>query len=222
MPTITVQKIIDKVKSKCNMERSNFVTTTEYIDWINDARRELYSLMVDGEVDESFNLADATLTITDGEASLPDDFLALRKVFRNGSDGVLYDFVPISLAEWREGDSYFTTVYDSGYYTLFNNKILFRPKNIAPEVKIWYNPTPPEITAAGDVIDLLFNEDLWIVYYVCIEVARKEETATGAYEKALERAERAVFNALKPRQIGTGKKVSRVRGRRSRYNTWRH
>ncbi len=203
------------------MERSQFVTDDELLYYVNDARKILFDKLVAGEADETFNLTEATVTIdqSNGEGTLPSDFFIMRKAYEITDSDVARELRAISIAEYTESVegaySFYGAVpfwYTSGAcYVLFNNTIKLVPYNGIDEIKIWYNAKPTELTSTSDSIDLLYNEDSWIITWCCIQVARKEETATGAYEKELSYLEKSIIAAFKPRQRSIPRQVARVR-----------
>lgn len=219
MSSVLVSDLITRVRYKTNMERSQFVTDAELLFYINDSRKILFDKLVAGEADETYNLTEATVTIdqTTGEGSLPEDFFIMRKVYEISGNTVAREIRSISIAEYTEGvEGVYQGVtpfwHASGAsFVLFNNKIKIVPYSSIEEIKIWYNAKPAELTATSDTINLLYNEDSWIIAWCCIQVARKEESATGAFEKELAYLEKSIIGALKPRQRSIPRQVARVR-----------
>jgi hypothetical protein len=196
MKTTTPRKIINVARIKTDTVYSDHTSDDEAIILLNEAYKDLYNLMAG--LNESLFIQDSELSLTDGEAQLPGDCQKLISVYHKSGD---YEYVLQNRSIQDRG----TWPIDGnvlGTYSLRNNTIRFNPKSIQTPIRLSYLPGCAEITNIDQEIDLMANEDTYLIATLCRDLALREESAPEKWEQAMAIAIGNIRAFLSPRDSG--------------------
>lgn len=199
------------------MVNSEFITDSEFNNYINDSWKKLYDLIT--EAVEDYHLISTAFTISSGNTyTLPSDFYKLRGVddLSSGKPTTVRKFNFNERNIYADVDlSYSTTEYSDVFYRVIASTLYILPEDRATRnYKLWYYPKATTMSVDGDTIDVINGWDDFITVDVAIKALTKEESdttaLTGEKREIIERITR-----LKTRDEGLPEKVSRVRNRRN-------
>jgi len=174
--SLTASDVIDGGKQLSDMQNSNFVGEIVWLQWLNDARRELYDILV-GRFEDYFITQIDSTTTTDTIA-LPADFYKLRGIDRDDKTVRSFPFIErnsVDISSATEG------YYNRARYCMVGDQIILRPKDNAPATyKIWYIPKPVTIASIGQSFDGMDGWESYLHCDIAIKALLKEESdATG-------------------------------------------
>ena len=188
--TKTLAQLRTSIRSRCDMENSEFISDAELLDYINGSYAELYDILVSRFEDYYTTTASATISSGSTSFSVPADFYKLRGLDRQiGSSSDYYDVPKFTFNErnWRNNQ---VTRLRHGQlnvnYRLINNNIEVLPANqAAGTYRIWYVPTYTALASDSDTVDGVNGWEEYIIVDACIKCLEKEEgnTATFARQK---------------------------------------
>lgn len=219
-------------QQRADMIENDFVTKSEWNDYINHSYTELYDILVQVYGDEYF-MASPFLFQTDGRIPalypLPPDFyklmgidLGLGTVTTNNPNGwlTLKKFSFISRNRYLFGNVPANYLGMSGLrYRLEGNYVEFIPQPAANQtVRLRYIPRPTYLLADSDILDGISGWDEYVIVDSAIKAMQKEESDVSilmAQKMALlKRIEAAASN----RDAGEPECVSDIR--RMNGNFW--
>jgi hypothetical protein len=164
------------------------------------------------QMDEGLFLKTHVLTVVSGSADLPDDLQKLRSVYYNiGSRDVVVE--RRSLQDRSNMDGFTAYVARPTSYTLQGNKIVFDSQATPGNMTIKYVPHPVELVALDDAIQLVANEDQYLIARLCRDLAKREESDTTPWEVEMQTALNSIKGLITPRDEGSLPQVRDVYGR---------
>jgi hypothetical protein len=218
----TLAQLRTRAQRRADMENSSFITSPEWLDYINEGLGKLHELLV--ETFEDYEVTSTSVTLVAGTETyaLPADFFKERGVdYVEGS--TRYTLDPFEFAERNDmeilaGASGFATAYR---YAIVGANLRVSPKpTAAGTLTLWYVPQVTLLAADGDTLPTRYSLawERYIVLYAAIQGLDKEESDTSKLEARLEREERKIASAASTRRAGAPRRVVDVRygGQRSR------
>lgn len=204
--TMQLSDIQTAVLQRCNMENTNFVTTAELTEYINQSYFELYDILVQ-KYGDNYYVATAYQFQTDGINqlfNLPSDFYKLLGVdlqLANQNNS----FVTIRPFNFSDRNRYAVPNFQSFYgvtnlrYRLNANQLWLTPIPAAGQtIQVWYAPRMTQLVNQSDTVDGISGWTEYIIADVCIKVLAKEESDTSVFERQkaglIERIESAAEN----------------------------
>ena len=208
MRTTTPRKIIEAARIKTDTVYSQHTSDAEALILINRNFFDLYNTMVG--IDESLFISEATLTLVDGVADMPDNLYKVSSVYStaNGFDIV---FERRSLQD----RSYATGIPQTGNwgtYHLRNNQLVFYPKSPQGPIKLLYIPLPTDLTSIDDNITLMSNEDSYLISSLCRDITQREEGDIRPWEVQMAVDIARIKSLLTPRDNGSNPVIRDVSG----------
>lgn len=223
-------------QQRADRVNSNFVTTTEWNVFINQAAFELYDLLITCYEDYrvvgpitfytngssmAYPLPDGILTFTDqsGAASVAPPFYKLWGVdlgINNSPNG----FVSVKKFNAIDRNQYFYPNTASTIYGVFNlryrvvdNNLQFIPTPSANQpIRLWYVPRMTQLLQDTDIID---GVDGW-TQYVIIRAAKyaldKEESDVSSLDSELLFLKNRIEETAQNRDVGQADTISDTRG----------
>lgn len=218
--SVTLTSLLTDIRNRYELESSDFVSTSELTDYIQDSKDELYDLLVSAWGDDYFYATATVSTVAGTETvALPSDFYKLLALDFVPAGG---DPVELEMFDWTERNDFGTTSepwssQDPPRYRLRAGLIWFTPKPAAVyAVKVHYIPACPDLVDGlfPVVFDGVNGWTEYVVCDVCAKIAGKEEADPSlflAQKKAV--AERIKMMATRRDQSGPAKvrKIRKVR-----------
>jgi hypothetical protein len=204
MKTTTPRKIIAVARIKTDTVYSDHTSDDEAIILLNEAYKDLYNLM--SGLNESLFIQDSELTVTDGEAQLPTDCQKLISVYHKSGD---YEYV-LQNRSIQDRGTWPIEGNTLGTYSLRNNTVRFNPTSIQTPIRLSYLPGCVEITNIDQEIELMGNEDTYLIATLCRDIALREESAPDKWEQAMAMAIGNIRAFLAPRDSGASPTVRDV------------
>ena len=193
MRTTTPREIIQKARIRADLVYSSHTSDDEALIMLSDSYLELYALM--SSCDETMYVVPTTLTLTDKEATLPNDMWKLVSVAYN-CGGVVTKLDRISIQQRTGGDFY--SLHAKACYYLQDNKIKVEGLP-GSSVDILYVPDGQVLSSLDDIISLVSFEDSYLVASLWRDMAQREESDTRNAEAALAQATSRIKKTLTPR-----------------------
>lgn len=214
MRSTTPRKIIQIARIKTDQVYSAHTDDSEALLLLNQHYLQLYTQMVN--LEEGLFLITADLTVTAGIASIPDNCQKIRSVF--------YTFgnqeIPVerkSIQDRNYWDASSVQFRNPSHYTLQGNQIVFESKASPANMKIKYIPHPVELSSLDDSIQLVANEDQYLIACLCKDMAKREESDTTPWEMDIQKALATMKSLITPRDDGSLPTVRDIYGREARH-----
>jgi hypothetical protein len=187
---LTLLQLRTRIRNRCDMASSQFITDSELNDYINDSLYELYDLLIE-KYGNRYYVATPSTIATDGTNylySLPSDF---------------YKLIGVDLKTNSNTNPYVNLrSFD------FAHRNSFRTPDSGKTVQLWYAPRLTELVNDTDVAD---GVDGWLEYVVVdcgLKCLQKEESDVSVFAgqkqmliKRIEDAAEARDCANPPRMI---------------------
>ncbi len=187
----TLAELKTRVRERCDMENSTFISDSELTTYINESYAELYDLIIATYEDYYTVEVDLTASNQDGVLTLPSDFYKLRGLDRSlGSSNE--DYITVYKYNFNERN-----VKDSAphrlraaqglyvEYRIVKNEIKLTPKASSDgDYRLWYMPQIAFLVDGTDTVDAPAGFDEYIVIDAAIKCLVKEESDTMALDRA--------------------------------------
>jgi hypothetical protein len=207
MRTTTPRKVIQLARVKTDTVYSAHTSDSEALLLLNQSYLQLYGMMI--QMEEALFIKTSQLTVTAGVAPIPDDCQKIRCVYyKIGDQEVVLE--RRSLRDKDFFESMVSTVARPSSYCIEANNITFAPKQQAGELWLKYIPHPSELSALDDQIQLVANEDQYLIARMCRDIAKREESDTVPWETEMVSALGAISSLITPRDDGSLPQVKDV------------
>jgi hypothetical protein len=216
--TVTLAQLRADAQSHADMASSQFVSTAEWLNFINSSYFELYDILVQKYGNNYYVATPATISLdgTNDLFALPVDFYKLLGVDLQVAGAQANGWLtlrPFNFAD-RNRFVYPNVQVTFGlmsnlHYRLNGDKLWFTPRPAAGQtVRVWYIPRLVALVNDTDVVDGVSGWEHYIVIGAAIQALLKEESDTSALER--ERAElvRRIESAAENRDAGSPATVS--------------
>lgn len=209
-------------QQRADRVNSNFVTTAEWNDYINQSYFELYDLLKN--VYEDWFFAQPYIFTTDGSDSyvLPDDFYNLMGV-DCGLSPTGNAFVSIHKYDFIERNRYIYPNLTSTFFGVFNmryrlmgNRLHFIPTPSANQIiRVWYVPRMVRLLQDTDMADGVSGWMEYIIVDSAIKALQKEESDVSVLMAQKEALKRRIEETAINRDIGQPDTISDTRAGRN-------
>jgi hypothetical protein len=152
----TLADIRLRAQQRSNMENSTFVSTAEWLTYINGSYNELYDLLVSRFEDYFSTSVDFTLSNSSNEYTLTSDFYKIRGLDYQNSSG---QFVPIKKFNFDE-----------------RGQSSFDPNTTTGNYRLWKIPRFTPLANDNDVLGDILDFDEYIVVDAAKKALQKEES----------------------------------------------
>lgn len=189
MAGLTLADLRLSSKRRSDMENSDFITDSEWNEYVNEAGSELHDLILVADP-RSIIIRYSLFTSTNQQFyDLPDDFYKLEAVYRKIGDA-RYGVDRTNFHGIGNGSAVLSSVIIGGapyQYALVGNQIYFLPiPNGQNEVELWYYPSYTRLTLDTDTIDypVVNGWEEFIVIASVIKAKEKERSDMSAELRA--------------------------------------
>lgn len=222
-------------QQRADRVNSQFVTTTEWNTFINQAAFELYDLLVTvyedyrvfGPIqfltngsDDKYPLPDGILSFTNaaGASIVPPPFYKLWGVdlgINNAPNG----FVSVKKFNAIDRNQYFYPNTASTIYGVFNlryrtvdDNILFIPTPSASQpIRLWYVPRMTQLLADTDIIDGISGWTQYVIIRAAKYALDKEESDVSSLDSELLFLKKRIEESAQDRDVGQPDTISDTR-----------
>lgn len=188
--TYLVSELVTSIRRRADVEKTQFVTDAEIIEYIDRSNCELYDLIVSKYND--YFMSSQTYTLGGSEfITVPADFYKLLGIDQaeTPTSDRWFTLRPIN---FNERNKRFNTLFNMSYhptyrYHLQNDQIRINPIPAAADVlRVWYVPAPVKITLGTQTIDGKSGWEEYIIVDCCAKIRVKQELDPQAFmvEKA--------------------------------------
>lgn len=209
----TLSELRASVRSRANMEHSNFVKDPEIDSYINYSAQELYDILVDSFQD--YYLSESPLTtVSQGQDTidLPSDFYKIRGVDKQQSETKYLSIDTFSFSERNDRNSaaFNYQNMDSGIrYRLQGSVIKLTPIDSCTGIyRLWYIPKMTELVLDADVLDGVNGWEDYVIVDAAIKCLQKEESDTGSLERQKAGLLKRIESASKNRNSGAAEVIT--------------
>lgn len=205
-----------QARNRADMLGSNFVSDSEFNQYISDSYAELYDLLV-SKFEDYYVAGPLTFTVASGASSytLPADFYKLKGVDRssNGSSD-WYSLRAFNFAQRNSRRS--TNLHRSNYpdlsYKIFGNTLRFTPDDdAAGTYRLWYIPRYTALTLDTDTVDGVNGWEIYIVTDAAIKALQKEESDVSVLMQQKMMLIKRIEDMAANRDVGEPETVTDIR-----------
>lgn len=212
--TFTLSELRTKVRERCDMQNTEFVSDSELSGYISASYTWLYDLLVR----KGLRYFESTQTITaDGSASyaLPSDYYGTIAVdYQYGTND--WWEVPEYMIQERNNFNYYSNDVARGY-SIVGDYIKLLPAQSSGTYRHLYVPAPDDLSSDSDTVDGVSGWEELVVLDAAIKCLRKEESDTKGLERDLARLEARIEEAAENRALASPRRVADVY---TRYDDW--
>ena len=217
----TVVELIERTRSRANMESTQFVTDAEIVSWLNNAHFSLYDMIVNAH--EGYFASTHSFDFVSGtdEYILPDNFYkALGVDMKIDNDRV----ISLKRFQFNERNKYRTTIYAPSVpasiylYSIQDDHVKFIPvPREARTCTLWFVPVASELVVANPTANQTDKLDIrmamwgdYLVLSAAIQCLNKEESNSNALQEEQAKIERRIIDSCANRDEGQAPCVTDV------------
>ena len=185
----TLAQLKQRVLERADMEGTDFISDSELLTYINESYAELYDIMV-ASFEDYFTIESALVASGGtGRLTLPTDFYKLRgldKDLGGGNHATVYKFNFNDRNVTESNPFRLTSAYGlRTEYRIVKDELLLVPAQPADGTyRMWYIPQITFLAGDSDTVDAPNGFDEYIVIDAAIKCLTKEESDTGALDRA--------------------------------------
>jgi len=183
--TTTLANIRTRVRERCDMENSNFISSTELLSFINASYGEFYEIIVSRFEDYFVEDSDFTLASGVSTYTLPTDFFKFRGLDRELGGGEYQTLTKFNFAERNSVNRNYRRLSAYPYsiqYRIVGDEIRIVPKSSAAgDYKLWYVPVFTPLVSESDTVDGYNGWEEYIIIDASIKCLAKEESSTTEF-----------------------------------------
>ena len=217
MNTLNLKELISTVRSKSDLEQSDFVTDEEITSYLNLAYTHLYNMIVD--CNQDFFINSYSFKTPQFTAQLPVDCYKLRALDYYISDQFFVSARPVGFNERQLEQSDFYRPYL--FRDRFENPLRYNLRG--RELKIyshgewsgeltfvlWYIPKPKKV---GEGAELPFGWERYVIHSACLDVRNKQDTSTREFERLLMKDKEDILSACQRKDYNGNPEIQDVEG----------
>lgn len=216
----TLQLIREQAKERADMVHSEFITDSEWNNYINASYKELYDILTQKFGDDYFVAAPYTFITQNNttQYALPRDFYKLLGVEIQLNTGdpnswvTMKNFQFIERNRWSYPNIYTFYGITNLRYRLNGNNIMIMPMNQEGQaIRLWYNPRPSLLTNNGSIVDGVSGWEEYIIVDVCIKAWNKQESDPSVFMNQKNALLQRIEEAAENRDAGEASRVSDVK-----------
>jgi len=221
MALFSLAVLRQRVRQRADMETSQFVKDSELNGYLNASIAELYDVICQKYGNDYFAVSTIISTTPSGLTySLPSNFYKLLGVDvltqgSNASPDAVWTSVQrfeFSERNRRLGSVYYNNYMGPGFrYRLLGNQILLdgSPGSVF-SLRVWYIPTPVQLSADADTFDGYNGWEEFAVVDAAIKCLEKEESDTRALQSRKQFLENRIESAAGNRDAGSAPRITDV------------
>lgn len=206
----TLLQLRTRARQKADMENSEFVSDSELNTYINSGIQELYDLLV--ATNSDYYLSSTTSTISNGTdtIALPADFLKLKGVdFYTGGRWVELD--SFNFNERNMDSVNFSIAGVEVRYMLQGSNLRLIPSSDAGgQYRIWYIPTPTELSLDADSFSGINGWEEYAVVDAAIKCLMKEESSVSTLMEVKAALRKRIQDSAPKRDSARPKTITNV------------
>jgi len=221
---MSLGEIRDRTRQRADMVNSQFVTDTEFNNYINQSYFELYDLLVDCY--EDYYVQTPYSFSTDGSTSqytLPTDFYKLLGVdcaISTGSNGRVtlqkFDFIERNRYVYPNITGTFMGVFNLRY-RLVGNTLMFIPTPSSGQgITVWYIPRMTQLLADTDMAVGVNGWTEYIITDAAIKAMQKQESDVSILMAQKQMLRQRIEDSAMNRDAGQADTISATRAWGSR------
>lgn len=210
---LTVADLRTLARQRADMVNSNFVTSTEWVSYINFSYKELYDILV--AKFEDYYSTQYLFTVSNGlsTAPLPADFYKMRGMDRALGTGEYFTIRPFTFEDRnnRRRAALYRGLYPSIRYRILGNNLLFTPDDAANgDYRLWYIPRASDLVLDTDTVDGVNGWEDYIVVDAAIKALTKEESDTQVLMMQKESLMKRIEDMAQNRDAGEPERVTDI------------
>ena len=231
MSVVQFSQIILSAKRFADMENSNFISDSEWQDYVNFGLKQYWNKI--NQTMQDYNIKEVFFQLINNQTdyALPEDFMYKRGFDMSMGpqfppDQVSQFWITLYPYDFKERGSYsypWFSVYAGMYglrYRIMSTFVRFLPAPI-PEnwIRHSYIPVAPTFTAPTDIINGYNGFEEYAAAWAAYRALTKEESDTMNVEKIIAEWEKTIDTQAQDRNRDVGDKVSDVY-RRGYFGQW--
>lgn len=188
MATRTLLSLRDRAKKRANLENSDFVTDTEWNEYLNYSISELRDIITSKAGDDYFASSQDISLLNNSETyPLPDDFYKILWVEILSEDGYYYKMKRFEVSE-KNNYIIFNSFVPDIRYRLRGDELIFAPLSAigGRSARLWYVPLLTELSSDSDSLIGFNGWDEYPVLRSAIMALEKEEQDTSSLSMRLD------------------------------------
>ena len=215
MEVLNLDELISTVRSKADLEKSDFITDGEITRYLNLGYSHLYNMIVDTNRD--FFLTYKAFKKPNYVVQLPVDCYKLRALDYYIYDKFFVSAIPVGFQERQKEQYDFDRPYT--FSNRFEDPIRYNLRG--RELKIyagdefftdmnfvlWYIPKPQKV---GEGAVLPLGWERYIIHSACMDVRNKQDTSTREFERLVMRDKEDILSACQKRDYSGSETIQDV------------
>lgn len=175
-----IADLITEIRSKADMENTQFISDTEITSFINSAYREAYNVLANSYEDWNLSSQLITTVANTREYAVASDFIRLRKLMylRDYNLATEREF-PCKRNNWSDTDLFATLDRIPRRFQLRGANIrLFPAPTSVLYYRAYYQAAPAALTSSSTAVEFEFGMDRFVVWEAVMSCLIKEKSDT--------------------------------------------
>lgn len=220
--SITLAQLKTQARQRADLEDNDFVTDSELTGYINNSLAELYDLLI-AAYDGDYYIESVDFTTTSGveNYALPNgtNYSAAKAIYKlKGVDAKIvgnswFSLKPFNFNERNRNSDYSWGLLNGPTvrYRMVGSNLRFNPApNSAIQVRVWYVPVAPVLTADSDTFEDLNAWSEYVVIDAAIKCKIKEDLDFQALQLQKESIAKRIREMAQNRDAGKPESISDV------------
>lgn len=214
--TITLAQLIEGALEKADMQNSNFRSSAEIKNYVNNSIEELYDLIVTCYEDYYIETVQFTIASPNDGYTIPNPVYKIKGLdLLSGSDWLNVDRFNFEERNRGQQQLLLTTIYSDVKYRAIGSTIKIIPKDNAPGTyRLWYIPRFVDLNNDSDTLQVDLEQwHEYVMVDVAIKLLAMEESDVSILLAQKAALQNRVKNAASNRDAGQPEVVTRIRSR---------
>ena len=207
-----IADLIAEAKSLADMENTDFITATDWINYINAAYAEAHNALAKSYND--WNIDSQLITTSSGtrDYAVDSDFIRLRKVVYVRDYGLSTEReIPIKRENWGATDNLPSIDRVPRRYRLQGGNIRFFPMPTGTHYyRAYFQAAPTTLTAGSTDVEFEFGMDRFIVWDAAVRALTKERSDTSEAKEERDRHLADLIISADPRDASEAMQIQEV------------
>lgn len=217
MNVLNLKELTTLVRSKADLEKSDFVTDEEIRGYLNLAYTHIYNAIVD--TNQDFFINSFSFKASEHAMQVPVDFYKMRALDYYIWDKYFVSARPVGFNERQleQSDFFRPYLFSDRYSDPIKYNLRGRELKVYVDGRwsgdltfvIWYIPKPQKV---GEGAELPFGWERYLIHSACLDVRNKQDTSTREFERLALRDKEDILNSCQRKDFNSNAEIQDVYG----------